>query len=102
MRRAVEVKQPDRYLGGKHGKTDVVDAEIAARARLSGRVEFPSKSGEGLAADRAEDEALGLASARADRRSRERLWAPLRRTGPGQLSGSVLDNWGVPVSVGAT
>ncbi|WP_267880805.1 hypothetical protein [Streptomyces sp. 142MFCol3.1] len=37
----VEVDQPDRASRHKHGKTDAVDAEAAARAVLSGRAPIP-------------------------------------------------------------
>jgi transposase len=47
----VEVNQPDRGLRRKHGKTDAVDAEAAARAVLSGRADVTPKTGEGPAAD---------------------------------------------------
>jgi transposase len=47
----VEVNQPDRALCRKHGKTDGVDAEAAARAVLSGRADVTPKTGEGPAAD---------------------------------------------------
>ncbi|MER5201341.1 IS110 family transposase [Streptomyces sp. NPDC002755] len=47
----VEVNQPDRALRRKHGKTDAVDAEAAARAVLSGRADATPKTGEGPAAD---------------------------------------------------
>jgi len=47
----VEVNQPDRALRRKHGKTDAVDAEAAARAVLSGRADVTPKTGHGPAAD---------------------------------------------------
>ncbi|WP_443042262.1 IS110 family transposase [Streptomyces sp. B21-105] len=47
----VEVNQPARALRRKHGKTDAVDAEAAARAVLSGRADVTPKTGEGPAAD---------------------------------------------------
>jgi transposase len=47
----VEVNQPDRALRRKHGKTDAVDAEAAARAVLSGRADVTPKTGDGPAAD---------------------------------------------------
>lgn len=43
----LEVNQPDRRARRSHGKTDVVDAEAAARAVLSGRATAIAKSGEG-------------------------------------------------------
>ncbi|WP_406486115.1 IS110 family transposase [Streptomyces phaeochromogenes] len=49
--RVVEVNQPDRALRRKHGKTDAVDAEAAARAVLSGRADVTPKTGQGPAAD---------------------------------------------------
>lgn len=47
----VEVNQPDRAIRRKHGKSDAVDAEAAARAVLSGRADVTPKTGEGPAAD---------------------------------------------------
>ncbi|MGW3818694.1 IS110 family transposase [Streptomyces sp. NPDC005046] len=47
----IEVNQPDRATRRKRGKTDVVDAEAAARAVLSGRADVTPKTGEGPAAD---------------------------------------------------
>lgn len=43
----IEVNQPDKSLRRRHGKSDVVDAEAAARAVLSGRATGGAKTGEG-------------------------------------------------------
>lgn len=43
----IEVNQPDKSLRRRHGKTDMVDAEAAARAVLSGRATGGAKSGDG-------------------------------------------------------
>ncbi|WP_406191670.1 transposase [Streptomyces sp. NBC_01017] len=47
----VEVNQPDRATRRKHGKTDAVDADAAARAVLSGRATTVPKTADGPAAD---------------------------------------------------
>ncbi|WP_246111989.1 IS110 family transposase [Streptomyces hawaiiensis] len=47
----VEVNQPDRAMRHKHGKTDAVDAEAAARAVLSGHADVTPKTCEDPAAD---------------------------------------------------
>ena len=47
----IEVNQPDRVGRRKHGKTDAVDADAAARAVLSGRATATPKTGEGPVAD---------------------------------------------------
>ena len=44
-----EVNRPDRQLRRRHGKTDHLDAEAAARAVLSGQAAAPPKSGTGTA-----------------------------------------------------
>ena len=43
----VEVNQPDRAARRRHGKSDVVDAEAAAGAVLSGRATSAAKTGDG-------------------------------------------------------
>jgi transposase len=43
----VEVNQPDKSLRRRHGKSDMVDAEAAARAVLSGRATGGAKTGDG-------------------------------------------------------
>ena len=43
----VEVNQPDRSERRRRGKTDAIDAEVAARAILSGRATTVAKSGDG-------------------------------------------------------
>ncbi|MGW4985377.1 IS110 family transposase [Streptomyces mirabilis] len=42
-----EVNQPDKAARRRHGKTDAVDAEAAARAVLSGRATATPKTGDG-------------------------------------------------------
>jgi transposase len=42
-----EVNQPDKAARRRHGKTDAVDAEAAARAVLSGRATATAKTGDG-------------------------------------------------------
>ena len=42
-----EVNQPDKAARRRHGKTDVVDAEAAARAVLSGRATATAKTSNG-------------------------------------------------------
>nr|WP_323188057.1 transposase [Streptomyces sp. NBC_01264] len=42
-----EVNQPDKAARRRHGKTDAVDAEAAARAVLSGRATATAKTGNG-------------------------------------------------------
>jgi transposase len=42
-----EVNQPDKALRRRHGKSDMVDAEAAARAVLSGRATSAAKTGDG-------------------------------------------------------
>jgi transposase len=46
-----EVNQPDKAARRRHGKSDPVDAEAAARAVLSGRATAVPKSGDGPAED---------------------------------------------------
>ena len=43
----IEVNQPDKSLRRRHGKSDTVDAEAAARAALSGRATGAAKTGDG-------------------------------------------------------
>lgn len=43
----VEVNQPDKAARRRHGKTDMVDAEAAARAVLSGRATSVAKTSDG-------------------------------------------------------
>lgn len=43
----VEVNQPDKAAQRRHGKTDMVDAEAAARAVLSGRATSVAKTSDG-------------------------------------------------------
>jgi len=43
----VEVNQPDKAARRRHGKSDMVDAEAAARAVLSGRATSAAKTGDG-------------------------------------------------------
>jgi transposase len=43
----IEVNQPDKSLRRRHGKSDMVDAEAAARAVLSGRATGGAKTGDG-------------------------------------------------------
>ncbi|MFJ4866882.1 IS110 family transposase [Streptomyces sp. NPDC088748] len=47
----VEVNQPDRATRRKHGKTDAIDADAAARAVLSGAATTTPKTADGPAAD---------------------------------------------------
>ncbi|MEU6555208.1 IS110 family transposase [Streptomyces sp. NPDC046915] len=42
-----EVNQPDKAARRRHGKTDAIDAEAAARAVLSGRATATAKTGDG-------------------------------------------------------
>lgn len=46
----IEVNQPDNAHRRRHGKTDAIDAEAAARAVLSGRATAHAKAGNGPAA----------------------------------------------------
>lgn len=43
----IEVNQPDKSLRRRHGKSDMIDAEAAARAVLSGRATGGAKTGDG-------------------------------------------------------
>ncbi|MBE1604208.1 IS110 family transposase [Actinopolymorpha pittospori] len=43
----IEVNQPDKATRRRRGKTDVIDAESAARALLSGRATAAAKTGDG-------------------------------------------------------
>ena len=42
-----EVNQPDKAARRRHGKTDAIDAEAAARAVLSGRATAAAKTSDG-------------------------------------------------------
>ncbi|MEV4429593.1 hypothetical protein ACN9M0_37835 [Streptomyces sp. R-07] len=42
-----EVNQPDKAARRRHGKTDAIDAEAAARAVLTGRATAAAKTGDG-------------------------------------------------------
>jgi transposase len=43
----IEVNQPDKVTRRRQGKTDSLDAEVAARAVLSGRAHGSAKAGDG-------------------------------------------------------
>ncbi|MGW1507184.1 IS110 family transposase [Streptomyces mirabilis] len=45
--RVIEVDRPDRAMRRRHGKTDTIDAEAAARAVLAGRARTHPKYSEG-------------------------------------------------------
>lgn len=43
----IEVNQPDKATHPQRGKTDIIDAESAAHAALSGRATATAKTGDG-------------------------------------------------------
>ncbi|MFF7602926.1 IS110 family RNA-guided transposase [Streptomyces mirabilis] len=49
--RVIEVDRPDRAMRRRHGKTDTIDAEAAARAVLAGRARTHPKYSEGSVED---------------------------------------------------